>query len=47
MMKNIDKLDDEDIRNIASDVEHDCSDIYNNIKEIARDYVLNKTYEED
>lgn len=48
MMKNIDKLDDEDIKNIASDVDHDCSfAIYNDIKEIARSYVLNKTYEED
>jgi uncharacterized UBP type Zn finger protein len=47
MMSNIDKLDYEDIRNIASDVDHDCSDIYNDIREMARDYVLDKVYEED
>ena len=48
MMKNIDKLDDEDIGNMASDVDYDCSfDIYNDIKEIARSYVLDKVYEED
>lgn len=48
MMNNIDKLDDEDIRNMASFVDYDCSlDIYNDIKEIARGYVLDKVYEED
>ncbi len=48
MMNNIDKLDNEDIRNISSDVDHDCEfEIYNDIKEIARSYVLDKVYEED
>ena len=48
MMKNIEELDDEDIRNIASDVDHDCEfGIYDDIKEIARSYVLDNTYEEE
>ena len=48
MMNNIDKLDNEDIRNMASDVDHDCTfGIYDDIKELARGYVLDKVYEID
>ena len=48
IMNNINKLDNEDINNIASDVDHDCEfDIYSEIKEIARSYVLEKVDTED
>lgn len=48
IMNNIDKLDNEDINNIASDVDHDCEfDIYSEIKEMARSYVLEKVDTED
>ena len=48
MMNNISKLDNEDIRNMASDVDHDCEfGIYDDIKELARGYVLEKLYVEE
>lgn len=48
MMNNISKLDNEDIRNMASDVDHDCEfGIYDDIRELARSYVLDNVYEED
>ena len=47
MMNNISKLDNEDIRNMASDVDHDCEFcIYDDIKDLARSYVLEKVYVE-